>query len=89
MEITVRDPDPFHNHWGITLRFEDGEDCSEIIFNAMQMLRPLNVFHQGGHHRYHDRCGKWHYLEIWDLDGDKDHRLEVENIINQLKKMES
>lgn len=49
------------------------------------MLRPLNVFHQGGHHLHHERCGKWHYLEIWDLDGDEDHRHEVEEIIETLK----
>ena len=85
MELTVREPDPHHNHWGMVLTFEQGEDCWEVVPRAMRLGDAYSVFHQGGHHLWGERCSRRHYLEFWSLDGDEDHRQEVQDMIAVLR----
>lgn len=88
MEITVREPNDNHYHWGVVFR---GNCQSEEIWetpvdNAMNIAKAngWDPFHQGGYHLSHEACGEWHYLEFWALSGDMDHRKTVEEYIKAL-----
>lgn len=85
MNITVREPDVHHNHWGIEIRFEADEDCQEIVNEALYMGKNYQVFHQGGAHAEGQYCNKWHYFEFWGLAGHQDKRDVVEEMIEKLR----
>lgn len=87
MDITVREPNDNHYHWGIVLRGNcQSETLETRVEKAMRVAKAngWDPFHQGGYHLSEEACGEWHYLEFWALSGAIDHRKIVEKYIESL-----
>lgn len=85
--VHVREPDMFHNHWGVQFWVEDGIDCYSLnrIIERVAEKAALIPFHQGGFHQGSESCSGRHYWEFWGLRGTENHEETISSFVKEVE----